>query len=326
MINYNMQIIEQLNSKLGGRVTKDFPLAPLTGYKIGGPAEYYFLAENTDDVQNAVAVAHDLHLSIFILARGSNVLISDRGFKGLVIHNKSKSISVVDTEMQADAGVNLSLLANVAKEHGLSGVEFAAGIPGSVGGAVRGNAGAWGTEIKDVLSKVIIITENGTIEERMNQQCNFGYRESVFKTNKEIILTAYFNLEKSTKEAVQAKTMEIVNKKKTQQEFESPSAGCVFKNTKVDLTQEELKKKGIELTAVNNGLVSSGYLIDQLGLKGFAIGDAMISNVHANFIINKGGATAEQIVMLIGVIKQKVRDKYSIQLQEEIQLVGFDNY
>ncbi|MFA6271498.1 MAG: UDP-N-acetylmuramate dehydrogenase [Patescibacteria group bacterium] len=321
-----MQIIEQLNSKLGGRVTKDFPLAPLTGYKIGGPAEYYFLAENTDDVQNAVAVAHDLHLSIFILARGSNVLISDRGFKGLVIHNKSKSISVVDTEMQADAGVNLSLLANVAKEHGLSGVEFAAGIPGSVGGAVRGNAGAWGTEIKDVLSKVIIITENGTIEERMNQQCNFGYRESVFKTNKEIILTAYFNLEKSTKEAVQAKTMEIVNKKKTQQEFESPSAGCVFKNTKVDLTQEELKKKGIELTAVNNGLVSSGYLIDQLGLKGFAIGDAMISNVHANFIINKGGATAEQIVMLIGVIKQKVRDKYSIQLQEEIQLVGFDNY
>ncbi|MFA6524715.1 MAG: UDP-N-acetylmuramate dehydrogenase [Patescibacteria group bacterium] len=321
-----MEIIEQLNSKLGGRVKQNFPLAQLTGYKIGGPAKYYFLAENVDDVKSAVAIAHNVNLPIFILARGSNVLISDKGFNGLVIHNKSKNISVVDTEMRVDAGVNLSLLANVAKEHGLSGVEFAAGIPGSVGGAVRGNAGAWGSEIKDVLSKVVIIAENSAVEERSIQQCNFGYRESVFKTNNEVILTAYFSLKKSTKDAVQAKTMEIVSKKKSQQEFESPSAGCVFKNTKINLTQEQLEIKGIEPLAVNNGLVSSGYLIDQLGLKGFTIGDAMVSNVHANFIINKGKATAEQIVMLIGVIKQKVRDKYSIQLQEEIQLVGFDNY
>jgi UDP-N-acetylmuramate dehydrogenase len=243
-----------------------------------------------------------------------------------VIHNKSRNISVVNTEIIADAGVNLSMLANVAKEHGLSGVEFAAGIPGSVGGAVRGNAGAWGTEIKDVLTKVLIVNEKGVSEEKTNLECNFGYRESVFKTNSEIIITAYFHLVQSDKETVQKKTMEIVNNKKSQQEFESPSAGCVFKNTKIDFSVEELEKKGIEKTAVNNDLLSSGYLIDQLGLKGFTIGDAMISNVHANFIINKGNATAEQIIMLIGVIKQKVRVKYGIQLQEEIQLVGFDNY
>jgi UDP-N-acetylmuramate dehydrogenase len=319
------EIIIELNKRLENRVKSDFPLAPLTGYKIGGPAKYYFLAENSDDIKKSVLVAQELDLPIFVLARGSNVLISDRGFDGLVIHNKSRAIHVSGTEIQADAGVNLSLLANVAKENGLSGVEFAAGIPGSVGGAVRGNAGAWGAETKDVLTKVIVVSQDGLIVERTSAECGFGYRESIFKTNKEVIITAFFQLKQSTREKVQEKTMQIVNNKKSQQEFESPSAGCVFKNTRIDFTADQLEKKGIEKNAVNNGLVSSGYLIDQLGLKGFTIGQAMISNVHANFIINKGGATAEQIVMLIGVIKQKVRDTFGIQLQEEIQLVGFDN-
>ena len=220
----------------------------------------------------------------------------------------------------------MSTFANSAKDLELSGIEFVAGIPGSVGGAVRGNAGAWGSEIKDTLTKVLIVTENGKIKERTNEQCSFGYRESIFKTNSEVILSASFNLKKSTKEIVKSKIDEIVKKKKAKQEFESLSAGCVFKNTKVEYSTEELAEKKIEITAVNNGYVSSGYLIDELGLKGFKVGDAMISKVHANFIINMGNATAEQIVILIGIIKQKVRVKYGIQLQEEIQLVGFDKY
>lgn len=321
-----MEVIEKLNQELDNRVKSDVPLAPFTGYKIGGPAKYYFVAETVDDIKKSVILAEKLGIKIFILARGSNVLISDKGFEGLVIHNKSRSILVEGDNIIADAGVNLSTLANKAKEAGLSGVEFAAGIPGSVGGAVRGNAGAWGTETKDVLLKAVVITEDGLIKERTNDECQFGYRESVFKTNNEIIISAVFKLNKSAKELVQKKTQEIVNSKKTQQEFESPSAGCVFKNTKVNFSIQELEKKGIEISAINNGLLSSGYLIDQVGLKGFTIGQAMVSNVHANFIINKGGATAEQVMMLIGVIKQKVRDTYGVQLQEEIQLVGFDNY
>ncbi|MBU2236074.1 UDP-N-acetylmuramate dehydrogenase [Patescibacteria group bacterium] len=321
-----MSKFKELNEKLGNRVNEDFALAPLTGYKIGGPAKYYFIGENTDDVKNAVGAAHELSLPVFILARGSNVLVSDKGFAGLVIHNKSKNISVSNTEIEADAGVNLSSLANSAKDLGLSGIEFIAGIPGSVGGAIRGNAGAWGSEIKNVLIKVMAVTESGEIIERSNKQCEFGYRESIFKMNKEIILSASFELSKSTKKDVQIKINEIVKKKKEEQEFESPSAGCVFKNTKVDFSEEEMAKKGIDSSAVNNGLVSSGYLIDRLGLKGFTVGGAMVSKVHGNFIINLGNATAEQIVMLIGIIKQKVRDKYGIQLQEEIQLIGFDNY
>lgn len=321
-----MSIIQQLNETLGGKVEENFALAPLTGYKIGGPAKYYFVAESVTDVKNAVDAAQKLSLPLFILARGSNVLVSDKGFDGLVIHNKSKNISVRNTEIEADAGVNLSTLANAAKDLGLSGVEFVAGIPGSVGGAVRGNAGAWGSEIKDVLIKVMVVTNNGNVEERDNEKCKFRYRESIFKENDEIILSASFGLVKSTKEAVQEKTTEIVEKKKNEQEFESPSAGCVFKNTKIDFSPEELSTKGIDPSAVNNGFVSSGYLIDRLGLKGFKVGDAIVSKVHANFIINLGNATAEQIVMLIGIIKQKVRVKFGIQLKEEIQLVGFDNY
>jgi UDP-N-acetylmuramate dehydrogenase len=321
-----MSEIKTLNGALGGRVEENFALAPLTGYKIGGPAKYYFVAESTDDVKNAVNVADELSIPIFILARGSNVLISDKGFLGLVIHNKSKNISVRNNEIEVDAGINLSKLANSARDLGLSGVEFAAGIPGSVGGAIRGNAGAWGSEIKDILAKAMIITKNGNIEEKTNEGCKFGYRESIFKESSDIILSASFKLKKSTIEEVQEKTNEIVQKKKSKQEFESPSAGCVFKNVKIDFTDEELSEKSIDSSAVNNGFISSGYLIDQLGLKGFTVGDAVVSKVHANFIINLGSATAEQVVMLIGIIKQKVRDKYGIQLQEEIQLVGFDNY
>lgn len=320
-----MRITEVLNKALAGRVKSNEPLAQYTSYKIGGSANYYFRAESLADIKKAVQAAKELDLPYFILARGSNILIADQGFSGLVIHNKAKQYQVKKTEIIADSGINLSQLANIAKRNNLSGIEFGVGIPGSLGGAVRGNAGAFGGEMKDIVKLVGVLTKQGEFRVRTNKECQFAYRESIFKQNQEIILYSVLELKKSSKEAIQKKINQVVAHKKYEQEFESPSAGCIFKNPEVTLTKNELTTKGIDRAKIRNRKIPAGYLIEKLGLKGFQVGQVMVSKIHGNFLINLGGATAEQVVILIGIIKQKVRNKFGIQLQEEIQYVGFDH-
>ncbi|PIS42473.1 MAG: UDP-N-acetylenolpyruvoylglucosamine reductase [Candidatus Kerfeldbacteria bacterium CG08_land_8_20_14_0_20_40_16] len=321
-----MDDLAMLNKKLDGRVKSQRPLAPFTTYKIGGPADYYFKAENQADLKNAVLAARELNLPFFILARGSNVLISDSGFRGLIVHNKPRQCTVKGNSIVADSGINLSQLANFAKENSLSGIEFAAGIPGSLGGAIRGNAGAWGKEMKDLVKKVLIISEQGVFKESNQEQCEFKYRDSVFKHNSEIILSAELGLQKGNKDEIAKEIRRIVKEKKKKQEFKLPSAGCVFKNPLVDYSISELIQKKIDPEKRKaDGTIPAGYLIEETGLKGKRIGDAMVSDIHANFIVNLGKATAENVIILIGIIKEKVRGQFGIQLQEEIQYVGFDN-
>lgn len=319
-----MSEYKKLNQKLSERVKQSESLAPFTTYKIGGPAKYYFRAESADDVKNAVIAANELKIRFFILARGSNVLVADQGFDGLVIHNKSRSCYAVENGIIVDAGINLSQLANFAKEYSLTGIEFAAGIPGSLGGAIRGNASAWGRGIQDVVVKVVVINEVGKIAERNNQACQFQYRDSIFKHNNEVILSAELQLKKGNQEAIQKEIERVVNEKKEKQEFNLPSAGCVFKNPISNFNQLELERKKIDPAVINeSGKIPAAYLIDEIGLKGKNIGGAVISDRHANFIVNTGNATAENVIMLIGIIKQKVRTQFGIQLEEEIQYVGF---
>ncbi|PIY95807.1 MAG: UDP-N-acetylenolpyruvoylglucosamine reductase, partial [Candidatus Kerfeldbacteria bacterium CG_4_10_14_0_8_um_filter_42_10] len=268
--------------------------------------------------------AKELNLPFFILARGSNVLISDSGFRGLVIHNKARQCRIEENSIIADSGINLSQLANFAKDNSLTGIEFAAGIPGSLGGAIRGNAGAWGKQMKDFVIKVSAITEQGVLLERGNKECEFGYRESVFKHNSEVILSAELKLQNGKKEEIAKEIDRVVGEKVKKQEFKLPSAGCVFKNPFVNFSESELKQKKIDPGVVRpGGKIPAAYLIEEAGLKGKRIGDAVVSDLHANFIVNTGNATAENVLILIGIIKQKIRTQFGIQLQEEIQYVGF---
>lgn len=319
-----MDGLEALKTHFGSALKDEEILAPFTSFKIGGPASWYLAVHHLAVLETAVTLALHSKIPYFILGRGSNVLISDNGFKGFVIHNRTRRIKVHGERITADSGIHLGMLSNTAKEHRLTGLEFAAGIPGSLGGAIRGNAGACGQEMKDVLTTVAVIDEKGKIRKRSNSSCNFRYRESIFKQNREVILEADFILQRSTKEMITKKVNTVIQKKRFEQEFESPSAGCIFKNPKVPFSIQELESRGIDPSRVNEkGEIPASYLIDTLGLKGRTIGKIMVSRIHANFIINLGHGRAEDVIMLIGMIKHKVRNAYGVQLQEEIQYVGF---
>lgn len=298
------EILKKLKSQLG-EVLENESLAKHTTFQIGGPAKYYFRASNTEELTRAIQLAIKFNLPYFVLGKGSNILVSDKGFKGLVIeaHNQNLEIDTDRELVFVDSGVLLNQLVIEVAQGGLSGLEFGAGIPGTIGGAIRGNAGAFGGEMSQVVKKVKTLDSQGQEKEYSQKDCQFGYRESIFKHNQDIILSAELKLHKGDKETINQTIQKNLEQKKQTQDYQYPSSGCIFKNPSGQ---------------------SAGTFIDKLNLKGFKVGQAMISKKHANFIVNLGGAKAEDIVMLISIIKQKVRDNLGIQLMEEIQYVGFE--
>ena len=294
--------LAKLRASIDGEVKIKVPLAIYTSFKIGGPAKYFYIAKSSAALVKAVAAARDLGLPFFILGGGSNVLIADRGFEGLVVKAENREVEFLDDgAVKAGAGMNLAALAALSAQRGLGGLEFGVGIPGSLGGAVRGNAGCFSREIKEVVSRVTAIDQQGEIVELTNDNCQFAYRDSVFKQRPLIILEVYLLL--TPNQADQKLIEEYRGRKDATQDFKNASAGCVFKNPAPD--------------------IYAGKLIDDLGLKGKQIGGAKISAKHGNFILNTGQATAEDVIMLISLIKEKVRSHYGIQLKEEVQYVGF---
>lgn len=282
-------------------------LAPYATFKIGGPAEYFVIVKSKEELFYAVHAAQKARIKLWLLGAGSNVLISDKGVQGLVIKCDLKEI-FFDTEhlqITAEAGASMQSVIVHTLEQGLGGLEFAVGIPASVGGAVWANLGARGCEIKDLVQKVLVLDIDGRQANLTNAECEFSYRNSIFKKKKLIIVAATFQLTKKNPKEISATLRVLYKKRRESQDIAAKSAGCIFKNP-----LEQASK-------------SAGELIDSLGLKGFSIGSARISERHANFIINQGGATAEEVVMLISLIKQKVRDNFGIQLMEEIEYVGF---
>jgi UDP-N-acetylmuramate dehydrogenase len=322
--NMNKQL-EQLQSLIGKPIQTDVPLAKYTTFKIGGRAKYFFVAKDNEDLVRGITFAKKLKIPSYVLGGGSNVLISDQGFNGLIIINQAQDILFRnDNRVVADAGVNLMELVNKTLAEGLSGLEWAAGIPGTVGGAVRGNAGAYGGQMADNLIGVEVM--RGSKQFVMEQKhCGFAYRDSVFKHNHDVIISAEFSLQKSDKVALQNKIKQTLAERKLKQPLEYPSAGSIFTNVLFDSYNQDVVKKISNLPPeyLEYKKIPAAWLIEQLDLKGKAIGGAQISDKHANFIINTGKATADDVIQLISLVKMKVRNTYGIELMEEIEYVGF---
>lgn len=283
------------------------PLGQYTTFKIGGPATYFVAVKTKEEMAHALNEARKNSIDWYILGGGSNLLVSDAGFDGLVIKSELRDVDIDEEKVQirVGSGVLMSGVISKALQAGLSGLEFAIGVPATVGGAVWANLGARGKEIKDILIETSVIDAEGNLQTLKNGECQYGYRDSIFKHQRYIILDALFQMQKGDKEEMRKNIQQLSRLRNDSQDITAQCAGCIFRNPK-DQTEE-----------------SAGKLIDDLGLKGITIGGAQVSDIHANFIINTGDATAEDIIMLISLIKQKVRDSKGIQLMEEVEYLGF---
>ncbi|MDD5606814.1 MAG: UDP-N-acetylmuramate dehydrogenase [Candidatus Pacebacteria bacterium] len=277
-------------------------LSKITSFQIGGPAQYFFIAKTEKDLIKALKKAKQSKLAFYILGKASNVLFSDKGFKGLVIQNQIKDIKVKKEKIICSSGVTLSYLAQKAKKNNLSGLEWALSIPGTIGGAVYINASAFSFAISDIVEKVRVLDiKNLKIKTLKNKELKFSKKNSLFLKNKSlIILSVELKLKKEKKSVIQKKEKEYNLYRNKTQPLNYPSAGCIFKNP--------YKK-------------SAGFLIDQAGLKGKTIGGAQISRVHANYIINFKKARARDVLELIKIIKKTVKKKFNVELKEEIQII-----
>lgn len=283
-------------------------LADYCTYHIGGPAKCFFSAGDIDQIIAGLEVARENNFPFFILGGGSNVLFADEGFPGLILKIENCFINPVGGEVSprflVGAGTPLSMLTRYAFDNSLSGMEWAAGIPGTVGGAIRGNAGAFHQEMSESVAQVLAleIVPEGIRELNMTKsECKFSYRESIFKNNKNlVIVSALIRLHKGRQEEIRAKMDEYLAKKSTTQPLDYPSAGSVF---------------------INPPGFFAGKLIEDCGFKGKTVGGAQVSEKHSNFIINRGNATAENVKDLIEQIKSAAKEKFGVEMKEEIEIV-----
>lgn len=282
-------------------IRQNITLKNKTTFKIGGPARHFITADKTDIVPVAQQWAKDKNMPYFILGGGSNVLMADAGFPGLVIAITDQQLIRNKTIVTAAAGVKLANLVKTTTAAGLSGLECCYGIPGTLGGAIYGNAGSKDNWIGESVQQVQVLNPEGEIKTIPHEKCQFDYRSSRFSDTKEIILSARLQLNKAKKKAIAAKLAKYKKVRKNQPR--QPSAGSVFKNP----SQQ-----------------AAGYLIEQVGLKGYQIGGAGFSEKHANFIINRGNAQADDVIQLMKTAQQKVADQFNVKLKPEIKLIGFN--
>lgn len=307
------------------------PLAIHTVFKIGGPAERFTVVGAADEFARAVTDAMERGVPWRVLGAGSNVLVADSGFPGVIIHPTGGRIDVEGERVTVEAGVAMSRLVAELLRHGLRGFEWAIGVPGSVGGSVRGNAGCFGGEMKDVVeSAEVFDAVRGRRIALSAGELDFGYRESVFKRRPElVILSVTIRLTRGDPAEGAGLVRGFTAERVRSQDLGSQSAGCVFKNIRWDrpaVRREALLEAFPEFAPFGDSPgVSAGFLIDRAGLKGRRVGGAMISERHANFIVNTGAATADDVRMLIGIAKDAVRDRYGLGLEEEIQYIGFED-
>lgn len=283
---------------------KSVSLNKYTSFKIGGPALLFFEARKKDDLINAIGVAKELAIPFFVLGGGNNVLFSDEGFPGLVIKINFSRIEYREENCYAEAGASLNILANLFLKKGITGLEWAAGIPGTIGGAVRGNAGAFGGEVSDIIETVEFLelqNDNFVIRKEERDFFNFSYRESYFKRREDsFILSLLLRQEKGDKKEIKKKMEDFLRLKKVSQPLRYPSAGSVFKNPPSN---------------------SAKKLIQEAGLAGKIIGQAQISEKHPNFIINLGRASSADVLKLIQLAKEEVKKKSGVILEEELKIV-----
>lgn len=309
-------------------VQQSVPLADKTTFRIGGPAEYYYDAKTPAEFIAAHRWAQAAGLPITILGGGSNMLVNSDGVAGLVIHDSNVSFQAEGTTIRSGSGVSLSYFVDQCIEHGLAGAEGLVGIPGSVGGAVRGNAGAWGQSMGDLVTRVTIF--DGTQERQLTQaDCGFRYRTSLIKQEGWIVLEVECQLMRGNAEEMRTTAAGYLAERARKHPTE-PSAGSVFQNILLEkIGDPERVRQGLGLSAEEyaaatvHGKLAVGFVIDRLDLRGTKIGQAQISLKHGNILVNLGGATSSDVLALLSLMKQRVRDTLGIQLEEEVQCIGF---
>ena len=287
--------------EIAPQIRENEPMSAHTSFKIGGPADMFVYAETTDQLIRLIRAARETDTPYMIIGNGSNMLVTDGGIRGLVIRIGMSDIEVRENEITAGAGALMSRIAAEAARSGLSGFETLSGIPGSLGGGLYMNAGAYGGELKNVVKNVTYIDADGDLHTIGRDECGFGYRKSVFSNGGKIIISAVLELQKGEESEIR-KVMADYNKRRSdKQPLAFPSAGSVFKRPEGHF---------------------AGALIEGAGLKGFRIGGAEVSELHAGFIINRGGATARDVLALIEHIRKTVKEQYGVELEPEIRLVG----
>lgn len=297
-------VMNEINNKTASLCIMNESLKKHTTYGIGGPADLMIFPKSKQDLIKVIEIINENKIQLTILGSGSNVLVSDNGIRGAVISlkNSLKQIEVDDNILYAECGTMLGKIVKHAVKNNLIGLENLNGVPGTLGGALIMNAGAWGGEISENLIHVEVINSKSEIQKIQKKDLNFSYRQSSFNKD-DILLSAKFNLKKADKDIIKENFIEAQSGRKKSQPLNKRSAGSLFKNPK------------------NN---SAGKLLDEAGLKGFSIGDAKISEKHANFFINDGDATSKDMLMLIKKAHKEVKDKFNVNLSLEVKLMGFN--
>ena len=289
---------------IGAEVIKDAPMKKYTSFKCGGNASVLIIPDSIDNLNKIIEFSYSKNIKPFIIGNGSNLLVTDKGIDGVVIKVGSKlsEIRLLDeTTIYCEAGASLKSLCMFALENSLSGLEFAYGIPGTLGGAVYMNAGAYGGEMKDVLYSVNHLDENGNVGTLQKENLDFGYRYSAYTKNGFVITSAILKLNKADKKDIKEAMDDKLGRRKDKQPLEYPSAGSTFK-----------RPEGY----------FAGALIEDCGLKGYTVGGAQVSEKHAGFVINKGGATSTDVITLIGDVQRIVHEKHGVMLETEVKIIG----
>ena len=279
------------------------PMKNHTTFKIGGPAQYYVTPESVTQIQEVVSLCRDMNISLHVIGNGSNILVGDDGVDGVVLalFNTFSDYEIKDNVITAQAGMSLIKLAVIALREGLTGLEFASGIPGSVGGAVYMNAGAYDGQMKDVVTSVTVLDEAGNIRILGRDELDMGYRTSAVAKHNMIVLQVIIELKAGNKEQIKDRMNQLSELRKQKQPLEYPSAGSTFK-----------RPEGY----------FAGKLIADAGLKGYSIGGAAVSEKHAGFVVNMGGATAKDVVELTDYIKKRIIEQFGVTLELEIKKIG----
>jgi UDP-N-acetylmuramate dehydrogenase len=297
------------------RVRENAPLAPLTTFRVGGPADWLVDARRGDEVQRILLLAREQRVAVTILGGGSNVLIADAGLRGIVVRVHGGEVVDVDrTRIRADGGVTINGLVRWTISHGVAGLEAWAGTPGTIGGAIHGNAHFRGRLISELIESVTLASTSGTATEVPVSEMEFGYDYSRLHKTGEVVLSAVFRVSPGVPADLRAVARESLAFRKRTQPLESASAGCVFQNPD---PARDVVPSGIP--------PSAGALVDRAGLKDVRAGGARVSTTHANFIVNDGGATADDIRQLIERCKHDVRARFGVGLREEIVYLGFES-
>jgi UDP-N-acetylmuramate dehydrogenase len=307
-------IDRRLRDVLGdARVQRDAPLAPLTTFKVGGRADWLVQLRTGDEIVRALQVARELGLPVTVLGGGSNVLVADAGLRGLVIRVHGGEVARVDDgHIRADGGVTINGLVRWTISHGVAGLEAWAGTPGTVGGAIHGNAHFRGRLIGELVSRVTLAAADGAIADVPVGEMEFGYDYSRLHRTREVVLSADFIVSAGDPDTLRATARESLAFRKRTQPLDSASAGCIFQNPD---PSRDVVPDGIPWSA--------GALVDRAGLKDARAGRSRVSTTHGNFIVNDGGASADEIRALVERCKRDVREKFGVQLREEIVYLGF---